>query len=128
MVSSTKILKIPYQRTSDRIKDIEVYPATVPPVEVQIHQMVVWRTINGRLEGSGYETEEKMKRPKTIKGYLALALMKRVANIPITDLKGYDELDEKQRVELGAISADIDNNVGELERIIDEENEKGSSN
>jgi hypothetical protein len=68
MVSSTRILKIPYRRTSDRIKDIEVYPATIPPVEVQIHQMVVWRTINGRWM-ERQTTREKMERYKLKKEY-----------------------------------------------------------
>lgn len=57
-----------------------------------------------------------MKNPKTIKGYISLC--KRVANIPVSQLKGYEKLSDSEKILFGCISAEIDNVVGEFEDVI----------
>lgn len=52
-----------------------------------------------------------MRKIKTVKGYISY--LKKVANLPISTLKGYDLLRPDQQIILGAISAEIDNNIGE---------------
>jgi hypothetical protein len=54
-----------------------------------------------------------MKAPKTVSGYLSL--LRQIANIQTHNLKGYDELTKDQKMSLGSISADIDNDLVEFE-------------
>lgn len=63
-----------------------------------------------------------MKEPTTIRGYLNM--MRRVANVQTHHLKGYDKLTKEEQITLGAISADIDNNVGELENMLEDKQNK----
>lgn len=63
-----------------------------------------------------------MKSPTTLKGYLAL--IKRVANIQLYVLKGYDKLSQQQKIDLGSISAEMDNIRDELETQLENEKSK----
>lgn len=51
--------------------------------------------------------------PRTVKGYLKF--LKKVSNISIFGLKGYDELSEPMKVLYGESTAGISNDIGEIE-------------
>lgn len=50
-----------------------------------------------------------MRLPKTLKGYINL--LNQIESKSISDLKGYERLNNEQKLYLGAISAAIGNNL-----------------
>ena len=53
-----------------------------------------------------------MREPATIKGYMSLIRL--IQDIPVSTLKGFDDLTEEQQEALLTMTADVDNNISNL--------------
>lgn len=57
-----------------------------------------------------------MKQPQTVKAYLKACLI--VANTSIIGMRGESKLTDEERSTIGALSADIQNDLGEMDEIL----------
>lgn len=60
-------------------------------------------------------TTSDMKEPQTIKGYISL--IRKIDKIPVSHLKGFDELSKEQQKCLLALTAELANSLGEFDNI-----------
>ncbi len=61
-----------------------------------------------------YKNQTSMRRPKSIKGYLSA--LRELEATGLTELVGYDKLNDEQKQYLGIISAELSNTLADFDR------------